>query len=499
MREALKSSLCGRRVVEPGRNCWRVETADRAAVIVDAAPYFACLDSVFRQARRSILIIGWDFDASISLLGHGSERLGDLLRTLVESKPQLEVRVLIWNLSTIHAPSACTPMLFGDMWSNHPRIQVRLDSYHPLYAAQHQKIVVVDDCLAFVGGMDLTIGRWDTGDHLFEDPARRNADGSTYDPVHDVHMAIDGEAARAIGMLARTRWKDAIGEDVQPASETGLWPSRLNPDFEDVPIAISRTSPRWNGKKAIREIALLTLDALRSAERQIYIEAQYLADFRVGDLIAELLERRNGPEIVIVVTRFRDAFVEKTFMGKNRNRLVRRLRRADRYGRLRVYCLAVAGKEGGCGVFVHSKLMIVDDRLLRVGSANLNNRSTGLDNECDVVIEAQNARTAEKIASIRYRLLAEHLGVSEADVSAAERSSGSLIKSIESLNGGPRHLNPVEVERLGPIRPAFGTCLVDPRRAMPLRNLLVYWWRRGIAGRKSEGNRPSLSGEFSSR
>ena len=123
------------RILAPGRNCLPLADAKRAAAIADAADYFHHLDSALRQAQRSIVIIGWDFDASIRLRIDGPEErfpsLADLLRSLVEERPELEVRILIWNLSTIHAPGATMPMLFGAPWQDHPRIKVKLDNDHP--------------------------------------------------------------------------------------------------------------------------------------------------------------------------------------------------------------------------------------------------------------------------------------------------------------------------------------------------------------------------------
>src|SRR5438093_344778 len=92
----------GPRVIAPGRNCWRVEEAGRAAVLVDGAPYFAALEETMRRARRSILILGWDFDGRTLLRPDTplAERvaLGDMLRRLVEKNPALEVRILVWSV-----------------------------------------------------------------------------------------------------------------------------------------------------------------------------------------------------------------------------------------------------------------------------------------------------------------------------------------------------------------------------------------------------------------
>ena len=168
-----------RPILKKGHNCWRIAPAKRAAVLIDGANYYAQLDKVIRGAQKSILIIGWDFDASIKLLPEQPDypKLGDLLRSLVEERPLLEVRVLVWSVAVLHAPSAPLPLLLGAPWEDHPRTQVRLDREHPLYGAHHQKIVCVDDTVAFVGGMDLTIRRWDTTEHLADHPLRKDPDG----------------------------------------------------------------------------------------------------------------------------------------------------------------------------------------------------------------------------------------------------------------------------------------------------------------------------------
>ena len=104
----------------------------------------------------------------------------------------------MWSEATIHAPGSTIPLLLGDSWSEHPRIRVELDKRHPIYAAHHQKIVSIDDEIAFVGGMDLTVDRWDTPDHETDCPLRVTPDGTPYDPVHDVQMIVEGEAAQAL-------------------------------------------------------------------------------------------------------------------------------------------------------------------------------------------------------------------------------------------------------------------------------------------------------------
>jgi phosphatidylserine/phosphatidylglycerophosphate/cardiolipin synthase-like enzyme len=270
-------------------------------------------------------------------------------------------------------------------------------------------------------------------------------------------------------------------------SETDLWPPNLAPDFTDVPVAVSRTIPASGGEPEIREIKTLTDDALRAARHSIYIEAQYFADAAVGDLLETALRQEHGPEIVLLTVRSDKGFLERWAMGSNRDRLIRRLRRADRFGRFRAFYPVLIGPDGDREIFVHSKLMVIDDRLLRLGSANLNRRSTGLDTECDLSIEAGNEdiEPRQAIARIRNALLSEHLGVAPAKLAAAVRDHRSLIRALESLNNGQRRLRPFDhVSDEGPIRLMPGSRLLDPAKPFPLGSLLSRRARRHVRRRE---------------
>ncbi len=453
-------------VLQPGRNCWQIAPSRRAAVLVDAGSYFRHLEQALLKAKRSITIVGWDFDANIRLCpDRDSPKLGEFLRTLVERESELEIKVLVWSFSVVHAPSAPLPALLGAAWQEHPRIKVELDTHHPFYAAHHQKVVTIDDAIAFVGGIDLTVDRWDSTRHDPEDPMRRCEDGSIYPAVHDIQMAVDGETARQVAALARERWLDATGESLSPVVRIqDPWPSELACDFVDTDVAISRTQPTWDGHPGTHEIAMLTVDMIEAARQSIYIEAQYFAAPFLGKLLTENLKRPQGPQIVIVMTRASRSPVEQWVMGNNRDRLIRRLRKADKFDRLRVYYPVVPKGCDDCDVLIHSKCIIVDDMLLRIGSANLNNRSMGLDTECDLAIEASTAQGRRTIARIRERLLAEHLGVSDEVAGPAFASAPSMIAAVERLNHHERGLRPFEVCGKGPTHPVFATPILDPSR-----------------------------------
>jgi phosphatidylserine/phosphatidylglycerophosphate/cardiolipin synthase-like enzyme len=462
-------------VLREGRNCWRIVRSDRAAVLVDAESYFSHLRDALLFARRSILILGWDFDGRIKLRpGDAScPPLGEMLRTLVETNPDLHVDILVWSVAVWHAPSSPAGLLLGESWQDHPRIRLRLDTHHPLYAAHHQKIVCIDGALAFCGGIDLTVMRWDASAHRIAEPLRRDADGVPYGPVHDIQIAVQGEAARALGEIIHDRWRRAQLPLPQQAEHGApLWPPALAADFGRTRVGLARTFPRWEGHAQVEEIATLIEDAILAARTYIYIEAQYLTAPEIAKALAKKLAEAAGPDVVIVVTKRSRGRAEQFVMGRNRRRLLRRLTRADRHRRLRIYYPSIAENGSETPIHVHAKLMIIDDRLLRIGSANFNKRSMGLDTECDVVVEAEDAATRAAICKVRERLMAEHLGATDAQVREAARDAQSLLAGIDRLNGGVRQLRPITVRRYGPIRPVWGTFLLDPRRPIQLLGLL---------------------------
>ncbi len=458
------------RVIKPGRNVWRSARAERIAFLIDGEDYFLRLHEMLLAARNSIFIVGWDFNPDIRLRPHeeGSETIGAMLKRLVQERPDLEVHVLVWGMGPVYSGKSLR--MFGKMdWADHPRISLRLDFEHPLRASHHQKIVVIDDRTAFLGGIDLTARRWDDRRHAAVNPTRVSPDGTPYGPVHDMQTIVAGDTARLIGDLARRRWKKATGEELAPVTsrDPAPWPKDLPAALRDCPTGLALTEPwKWKGRRGHREAIRLTHDAVKSAERHLYIETQYLASFGVARTLAKRLRRQHGPEIIVLVTRESHGLLEKLMMGNNRTRLIRRLKRADRYDRLRVF-YAVTPAEGGGEqeIIVHSKLIIADDSFVRVGSSNLNYRSEGLDTECDLAMEADDAAGREAISELRIDLLAEHLAADPALVRRSLAETGSLIRTIDMLNTNGRHLKPFDVDlEKGETESVVGTAIIDPKQ-----------------------------------
>ena len=435
--------------LEPGRNCWRVARARRAALVVDGCDYFRLVRRAMLKAKKQIFLIGWDLDTRIALDEPGAKgdppvQLGPFLSWLVKQRPDLNIYILAWGGMTYKVLGRGTTLARMAAWRASRQIEFRLDSVHPRAASHHQKIAVIDDSMAFCGGIDITAERWDTRRHLDDEPGRRRpTTRRRYDPWHDATMAVDGAAALALGDLARLRWEAATGDRLTGIGGGGdAWPDELEPHFTDVEVAIARTRARHGGLSEIREIEALFADLIASARRHVYIETQYFASRFVAEAVGRRLGEPDGPEFVVVNPKTGFGWLDESVMGPARAELVEALGRRDRYGRFRIYTPVT---EGGADIYVHAKIMIVDDVVLRVGSANLNNRSMGLDSECDVMIDARlagNEEAAAAIARLRAGLIAEHLGADPAAVAAACREKGSLIAAIERLRGEGRTLMP---------------------------------------------------------
>ncbi len=469
-------------ILKPGRNCWRIEHADRIAFLVDGAAYFRAFREVVKQAQRSVLIMAWDIDSRVELV-RGQEpdgfpaKLSEFLHSMLERSPQLNIHVLDWDFPVLMAADREWLPLLKEEWTGHARLHFHLDNRYPPGASHHQKIVVVDDAVAFVGGLDLTSGRWDTPEHRPDDLRRCDfGSGPVPQPYHDIQMIVRGPIAAKLGDIARERWRLATQEVLEaPGVSPGpsYWPGYLSPDLEDAQVAIARTIPKYENQAEVREIEPLLLDAIAAARKSIYIEAQYFTAHKVVFALMHRLKEASGPEIVVMLPVHTAGWLSQSTMDVVRERMFKKLLDADSYNRLRLYWPEVPGLNDEC-VNVHSKIIIIDDELLRIGSANLNNRSMGLDTECDLVLEAQGeARVQNVIRAFRNRLLGEHLGKEIAEVAAEYERTGTLIKTIESLIGVGRTVRPVEL-RVTPEMDALvpDTQLIDPDQPIDTNELI---------------------------
>ncbi|MFM5931028.1 MAG: phospholipase D-like domain-containing protein [Novosphingobium sp.] len=459
--------------------------ASRAHVVIDAAAYFSVMQEAMLQAQQRVHLIGWDFDTRVKL-GPGRRwwnrpnrrlqpaRLGAFVVWLVRRRPGLQVRVLKWNFGALKFVFRGSMILDLLRWWTNRSIDFKFDSAHPFGSSHHQKIVVIDDKFAVCGGIDMTTRRWDTPEHIEDDPRRMAPGRKPYDPWHDITFLTEGVAAAALGKLGRMRWERAGGTPLEPClpQDDSPWPARLRAEFRDVEIGIARTQAEYGGSPEINEIEQLFIEHISRAKRFIYAESQYFASRKVAEALAERLSRPDPPEVVLINPKSAEGWLEQAAMDGARVRLCHAVGQKDVNNRFRIY---IPYTTGGTPIYVHSKLMIVDDEILRIGSANMNNRSMGLDTEADVYIDCQRpandrGEVREAIRKIRMRLIAEHCGMEPQQVGRLLDKHGSMIGLIEARINDAEAKKHKRLERfhLQPLteteKAIADTALLDPER-----------------------------------
>lgn len=473
-------------ILQTGRNCWRIRRADQVAFIIDGANYFRALYETLCLAQQQILLLCWDIHSQLHLIPPEQEqqrpptRLRDYLNQLVQEKSRLRVNILSWDFSLLYAMSRETLPIYKLDWRTHRRLKFCLDDQYPLGASHHQKVVVLDDQLAFAGGLDLTKGRWDTSEHSIDDPRRQAVDGSgeLITPYHDVQIAVSGPAAATLGSLARERWRRGTDKKLAAANvATSIWPESLSVDLKNVDVAVARTEPAYAEFSQINEVEQLYLDSIEVAQNYIYIENQFFTAKTISKALVKRLQDPDGPEIIINLPLKTAGWLSQQSMDMMRVSLLKELFAADKYHRLAVYYPHKDGL-GEYSINLHAKLMIMDDCFVRVGSANLNNRSMKLDTECDLAIEAaQNDEHARQgIREFRNRLLAEHLDCTTEKLQAMISQKNSIIDSIETLAQKPRRLKPLMPELPEPDeRTLQDISLTDPEHCIDMNGLLKHF------------------------
>ncbi len=385
---------------------------NRVTPLVDGAAFFAALHADLLRAEAYVYIAGWCLTPAMPLRRETRTLLAEtqLRRVLADVARHVPVRVLLWGgAAAFYQPTtrlvraARAALLDGG-----GDLRCALDPRaHPTHT-HHQKAIVIDGQVAYVGGMDLTSfqgDRWDTPDH----PLRV---GPTW---HDVQLRLEGQAVADVEHNFRQRWRAVTGEAALPHRDPAHDPAW------QTPVQIVRTIPARTYPFAPRgEFGIwhAYLAALRGARRLIYLENQYLWSPHIMEVLLAALREPPTPAFRIVLV-----LPAQAADGKfDNDRHVARLRAADAgRGLVAVYCPYAGGVGPGRRAFtyrptyVHAKVALIDDAWCLVGSANLNDRGLVTDTELDAVVcDAPLAR------GLRAALWAEHLGMSPQDVAAAD-------------------------------------------------------------------------------
>jgi phosphatidylserine/phosphatidylglycerophosphate/cardiolipin synthase-like enzyme len=370
----------------------------RLEVLIDGAEALPRLAEELRRARSHIHLAGWFMSPDFALVREPVRvELRDLLGELAERIP---VRILVWAgspLPLFHPDRGDVAQALGALVSG-TKIQAVADPKERPLHCHHEKIAVIDDAVAFVGGIDLTTkagDRFDSNSH----PARGELGW------HDAACLLRGPAVADVATHFDQRWRELSGETLPEP--------KLPPHAGDTEVQIVRTVPE-RVYDVVREGDFRILEsyvrALRSAQRLIYLENQFLWS---SEIVRILLEKIANPPA--------DDFRMVLLLPANpndgrddtRGQLADMIEADNGAGRVLACTLRALGGRGPCPVYVHAKIGIVDDRWLTVGSANLNEHSLFNDTEMNVVTCDEGVARAT-----RLRLWAEHLERSQQNLSA---------------------------------------------------------------------------------
>ncbi|MFL6239864.1 MAG: phospholipase D-like domain-containing protein [Actinomycetes bacterium] len=366
-------------------------------VHIDGAQALPAVATAIENATRSVWIAGWFTSPQFRLRRDSSVGpLADLLATVAARVP---VRLLMWAGPPAPAfrPTRRMARAAADAFSTNTNVQVALDARERTMHCHHDKLVVVDEDVAFVGGIDLTDldgDRYDAAGH-----PRRPSIG-----WHDVATEIRGPLVDDVRDHVAARWQETTNERVPALRRNGPAGGVTAQFVRTVPEHIYRFLP--NGEFTVLETYLR---AIRSAQRLIYIENQFLWSPEVVSEFCRLLQRPPLDEFrLVLLLPARPNSGADTTRGQ-----LGRLLAADGAGK-RLLATTIGPTGGGRddSVYVHAKVAIIDDAWLTIGSANLNEHSLFNDTEANIVTcDAALARDT------RLRLWAEHLQRDVADVS----------------------------------------------------------------------------------
>jgi phospholipase D1/2 len=450
------------RILQCPRNVWHECPVEGAGLLVDGDDYYRTFYEACQHAERYIMLAGWQFDTDAELL-RGKDADGaplpvtllKFLDALCERKKDLRIYMLAWDFHAVFSLEREWMQQLRFNWTTNERLHFVFDANHAEQGSHHQKFVVIDGRLSFLGGLDLCDHRWDDRKHVLPNPLRMSR-GAPHRPFHDMQAYLVGAPVGVeLAKLFTCRWEAAGGApiEVPDASSTKAFAAfapRGALGLATRNIALSRTDPsgRPSQSEGCHEICDLYQDAIAGARSLIYIETQYFSSRVIGDALAKRLAEKDGStlDVVLVLNMEAETFKEEVAVGLAQAKVISDLRKAavGTTHRLGIYYsvphmddMEEGGEEPTRATYIHSKLMIVDDRFLTIGSANLTNRSTSIDTELNMSVETESAADAlgRSIARIRQNLLAEHLGPVSVDALSEPRTAGStsLVGALDDL------------------------------------------------------------------
>jgi phosphatidylserine/phosphatidylglycerophosphate/cardiolipin synthase-like enzyme len=434
---------------EPGL-AWTVD--NKVEPLIHGATYFSRLIGRLSTlgAGDQVLLVDWRGDDD-ELLSPRGPRLGECLSSLASRG--VEIRGLLWRSH---------PKIFGFNEGEASALArvvndaggvMLLDARIRRGGSHHQKLVLLlhpdrhDEDLAFVGGIDLCHGRRDDERHE-GDPQAEVLDAAfgPRPPWHDIQAEVHGPAVADLMETFRERWNDQTplerahfrlgGITGRAPREQGL--PDPEPAYNASPpatgshaVQVLRTYPAKRpaypfAPEGERSIARMYSKVLSRAHSLIYVEDQYFWSEEIAALFEAALTRAPDLRLIVVVPRHPD---RNGMISGPTNRLgqLTMMKSLAKVGgdRFAVYDLE---NEEGAAIYVHAKVVVIDDVLAMIGSDNMNRRSWTHDSELSIAVfdEERDEREPNDPAGLgdgarrfardlRLRLWREHLGVNSDD------------------------------------------------------------------------------------
>lgn len=390
------------------KNVWCIDKMTHLGFLLDADKYYSAFFEVAPQAQKNIFITAWEMESRLNLSKVSSHFPTDLRRYfsfLVDQNQNLKIKILCWKpgLYLKFSRERMTEWKWKQL--GHPRVHFKNDRSPYAFGSFHEKLVLIDNSCGFLGGMDISVNRWDTPDHELNSKLREREDIS-YLPIHDAQFIFKGPLLEKVRIMMQARLNpDIVHIDQYPENNVTL--QTPYPSIEDTYGSLSRTDPALGAY----EIESIYLDAIRSAKKYIYIENQYFTCLSIAKALAAQLEKADGPEVIIVLPRNYLGSFERAVYTHGRNVVKKILEKSNKYNRLGYFYPSIANDSEDHFLKVHSKIMIVDGTFITLGSANLNYRSMRVDREMNMNIEGSSEKNTEFIQQIFNSLICEHLGI----------------------------------------------------------------------------------------
>ena len=396
-------------------------SGNRVEVLIDGAEYLPRVAEELAKAESHAHLTGWYFSPQLNLT-HEEEpvTVRNLLGELAE---RIDVRVLIWSGAPVpvFSPTRGNVRAMVEHFRRGTSIDCEFDSCVRLMHCHHEKTIVIDDRVAFVGGIDLTFHGGDPWDSQLH--SARGGVG-----WHDVATRLEGPIVADVAEHFRLRWQGATNEELPPAI--------VPEDAGDVEAQIVRTIPENVYERSLPNGDFSVLEsyvgAIRAAERFVYIENQFLWSPEIVELLTEKLRNPPRDDFRIVLLIPVDA---NDGADVSRGQVAALIHADD--GNARFLACSIYARSGKLRdpIYVHAKVAIVDDRWLTVGSANLNEHSLFNDSEVNVVVHDEGLAR-----ETRLRLWSEHLEL------PTEQISGDPAEVVD------RFWEPISEEQLDRLR-----------------------------------------------